>query len=114
MIILVCGGRDFTDYQMVCDTLSNIPDITRVVHGDARGADTLAGMWARANKITEAPYPANWTLHGKSAGPKRNQQMLDSEPVDMVVSFPGGRGTADMVRRATQKGIPVIVAETVV
>ena len=48
--------------------------------------------------------PADWTKHGKAAGPIRNQKMLDECP-DLVVAFPGGKGTADMVRRAMKAGI---------
>lgn len=52
-------------------------------------------------------YPANWLKYGRMAGAMRNQQMLDEEEVDLVVAFPGGKGTADMVRRARAAGIEV-------
>ena len=115
-IVLVCGGRDYTDADRafeVLDALHAKHTFTWVVHGNARGADTLGAMWADSRNIPSTPYPANWTKHGKAAGPIRNQLMLDSEAIDMVVSFPGGRGTADMVRRAKAKGIPVIDSETI-
>jgi hypothetical protein len=77
-----------------------------VVHGDYRGADTLAKEWARSRGIPEVGYPADWRM-GPSAGPARNQRMLDAERPDGVVALPGGGGTADMVRRARAAGLPV-------
>ena len=107
MKILVCGGRDYTDRDAVFSFLDQLSGVTRVIHGGARGADTLAGEWADARDITCDMYPANWDKYGKAAGAIRNQQMLDEARPDAVVAFPGGRGTADMVARATLAGVPV-------
>ena len=111
MRVLVCGGRDYTDYRQLCDTLRAIHTdrpITAVIHGAARGADTCGWGWATSIGIKTEAYPANWDLHGRKAGPIRNQQMLDEGKPDLVVAFPGGRGTADMVRRAKAAGIDVV------
>jgi len=51
---------------------------------------------------------ANWAELGRKAGPIRNQQMLDEGKPNLVVAFPGGRGTADIVRRARAAGIEVV------
>ena len=75
--------------------------------GAEKGADTLAGCWARENNIKEKQCPALWNTHGKAAGSIRNQQMLDSNTVELVVAFPGGKGTSDMVSRAKKSGIEV-------
>jgi hypothetical protein len=83
--------------------------VTTVVHGGAKGADALAGRWADAREVNTEVFYADWA-RGKRAGPERNQRMLDSKP-DLVVAFPGGRGTADMVRRAKAAGIEVIEVE---
>lgn len=110
MIILVCGGRAFSDQAGVFSALDRLKkhhSIDKVVHGAARGADELGGAWARARGVEEAAYPARWDSEGPSAGPKRNQRMLDNEAIDVIVAFPGGRGTEDMVRRGTQAGIKV-------
>jgi hypothetical protein len=50
---------------------------------------------------------ADWNTHGRAAGPIRNQRMLDEVKPELVVAFPGGRGTADMVRRAREAGVNV-------
>ena len=50
-------------------------------------------------------HPADWRRYGKAAGPKRNQEMLESG-LDYAIGFPGGRGTADMLRRVQGAGVP--------
>ena len=84
-------------------------DIEHVISGHASGADQMAEMWADENRIPLSIDPADWSRHGKSAGPIRNQQMLDEGKPDLVVAFPGGAGTADMVRRAERASIAVYV-----
>lgn len=111
---LVCGGRDYADRAMVHAVLRRLnydsPGTVGILHGAARGADTLAGEWARANRIPCRPMPADWPRFGRMAGPVRNQQMLDEHPghVLLVVAFPGGRGTLDMMTKARAAGIPVL------
>ncbi len=86
------------------------PDIV-VVHGAARGADQMAGQWADKTSTPCDAYPADWDKHGKSAGPVRNQQMLDSG-IDLVVAFRCegvSSGTDHMVAIATKAGVPTYV-----
>lgn len=110
--VLVCGGRDYADRATVWRVLDRVADrveVAAIRHGCARGADTLAGEWARERRVPEQRYPADWRMHGKGAGTRRNQTMLDAGGVACVVAFPGGAGTADMVRRARAAGLPVWV-----
>ncbi len=90
------------------DALRSSRGVTLLISGCARGADTLTIEWAEAGGIEVARFPADWSTHGRAAGPIRNQQMLDEGKPELVVAFPGGRGTADMVRRARAAGIEVI------
>jgi predicted Rossmann-fold nucleotide-binding protein len=53
-------------------------------------------------------FPANWPKHGKGAGFIRNQQMLNEGKPDLMIAFPGGKGTADMIEKAIKAGIKVI------
>lgn len=112
MTVLVCGGRDYDDSKMVGHVLdslnTNTTPITRLVHGDARGADTLCALWAASRRVSMKGYPAQWNVYGKRAGMIRNGEMLENETIDLVVAFPGGRGTADMVRRAKRAGLRVL------
>lgn len=110
MRVLVCGGRDFTDTALLYDTLdqlASVESIDCIIEGDGKGADRIAGYWAKKHKVDLKLYPADWNTHGKAAGPLRNQRMLDEGRPDLVVAFPGGRGTGDMVRRAREANINV-------
>jgi YspA, cpYpsA-related SLOG family len=116
MRVLVCGGRDYADRESVYNTLCDLDSapcgpITCVIHGDARGADRLGMQWARdMGDIEDMAFPADWKLHGRAAGPIRNGEMLARGKPDLVVAFPGGRGTADMVAQAKRVGIRVMHA----
>lgn len=116
MRIIVTGGRDFNNLTMlldVLDHLNGIERISRIAHGGATGADTLAGEWAEQHRVECAEYPAHWTVYGNAAGPIRNATMLANEKPDFVVAFPGGAGTADMVAKAKVAGVGVIDASLV-
>lgn len=112
MIVLVCGGRNYADRIHLWDVLEAFETlfgpIAQLIHGGARGADRLAGEWATLRHIPVRQFPAQWDKNGRAAGPLRNQQMLDEGKPDIVVAFPGGAGTADMVRRAHAADIKVI------
>lgn len=114
MKVLICGGRDFEDYDTMKTVLSALQvergQFTLVIHGAARGADTYAGEYARRHQIPVKAFPADWRAHGKSAGPIRNRQMLEEGKPDLVVAFPGGKGTENMVRTARSAGIEVFDA----
>ena len=111
MKILVCGGRHYNDREHLFSVLDRIHQktaISVIIHGAARGADSLAGQWAAARHIRCQTYPADWEHHGKRAGFIRNQQMLTDSQPDAVVAFPGTAGTAHMVRTAKQSGYKVL------
>lgn len=99
MRALVCGGRDFNDQAFV-DSVLDEQAPTEICHGAARGADTLAGKWATKRNVPCRVFPADWQRDGNAAGPLRNAEMLREFKPDTIIAFPGGRGTADMVRRA--------------
>jgi len=112
MNVLVCGSRSFGDRQLLNRLLSRlVPDGATIVHGAARGADTLAGMWANENSHPVDSCPANWKKHGKKAGYIRNVYMLNKKPC-MVIAFPKGeaRGTNHTIKEARKRGILTIVA----
>lgn len=112
MKVLVCGGRGFSDtvwLYATLDKLYTMNNFTHLIHGAARGADTLAGQWARQRGVQEVVCPANWDVHHRNAGVIRNAYMAKLlGPSDMVVVFPGGTGTHDMTKRAQEAGIPVM------
>lgn len=108
MRVLVCGGRDYEYPSRVADALSE-HGATIVIHGHCRtGADAHADEWARRCGLSVLRFPADWDRYGRAAGPVRNAQMLVEGKPDLVLAFPGGRGTADMVRRAREAGVRVV------
>jgi hypothetical protein len=110
-VVLVCGGRDFRDQSAVFDVLGALHKeklIGCIVQGGASGADFLAKLWARVVGVRFVDYPADWEKHGKAAGPRRNEFMLHDAKPNLVVAFPGGRGTAHMVNLAKKVGVNVI------
>lgn len=112
MMVLVTGGRGYADKDFlfkVMDDLNRRYHFDMVLHGAARGADSLSGQWARERGVQEVVCPANWDAHGRRAGFLRNSAMADLLP-DMVLMFPGGTGTNMMKEIATERGIEVIDA----
>lgn len=109
MRLLVCGGRNYADYARVCEVIKLLAP-TVIIHGAARGADSLAARWAHENSVTAEAYPAEWERDGRAAGPIRNKRMLTLGKPDCVLAFPGGRGTAHMVKIARAAGVKVELA----
>ena len=126
MRVLVCGGRDYNDHDAVfgfldnfcvdnglryeCDEYGNwLPKDIVIIHGACpTGADSLADQWAVVNWVQFVEFRADWKTYGNKAGPIRNQRMIDEGKPDIVIGFPGGRGTADMLRRARAANIKVV------
>lgn len=105
--VLVCGGRGYEDYAFLRDVLDHFaPNV--VIHGAARGADSLAHRWAQSRCVAVESYPADWQAHGRAAGPIRNAKMLAEGKPDLVIAFPGGNGTSHMVKIAEASGVRVI------
>lgn len=107
MRVLVCGGRSFSNYAMLSKTLDSL-GVSELCHGAARGADSLAGKWAAERNIPVKEYPAKWEQWGKSAGYRRNVEMIQDFSPEKVVAFPGGVGTQHMVNIAKERGVPVL------
>jgi len=126
--VLVCGGRDFglvkAEYHFITCTLDSVfhekgweftpdefgntlPNVL-IISGEAKGADSVATEYAMTRWTGYQGFPAQWDKYGRGAGHIRNQQMIDEGKPDLVIAFPGGRGTADMVTRAKGRGIEVI------
>jgi hypothetical protein len=122
--ILVCGGREYGTrvtedghkvpnvYEIeklnkALEALKQEFDDITIIHGDARGADTLAKVWALRNNISVISFPAEWGVYGRSAGYVRNTQMLEEGEPDIVLAFPGGSGTEMMCKIAKAAGVEI-------
>lgn len=120
MRLLVCGHREFDDWNLLDTKLSEFAldcyhnkDQLTIIEGGAKGADFLARVWSKKNNVSFVEYPADWKLHGKKAGPIRNRQMITEGKPDLVLAFlhPNSIGTRDMVRAAKDAGIETIVVD---
>lgn len=131
MRVLVCGGRNFSDRGAVAVALSpyrpkSVLDVAETIFilGGARGADTLAEIWADLWGVRKRVFLADWnnlshpdariktradgSKYDANAGLRRNQRMLDEGKPELVIAFKGATGTADMIARAKRAGIEVI------
>jgi hypothetical protein len=111
MRILVCGGRSYNNAERVNSALDAINDadgIDVIIHGGCSGADELARRWAASRKVECIAYPADWNQYGRAAGPIRNRSMITDGKPDIVVAFPGGRGTRDMCMDAAKFKIKML------
>ncbi len=113
---LVTGGRDYKDRALVFATLDALTiddgDMlprkgTVVMHGGATGADRWADEWCVVNWVDPLEFKADWRAYGRMAGPMRNERMLREGLPDVVIAFPGGAGTNDMIHRARRAGIEI-------
>lgn len=105
---IIAGGRDFKCYEYLSEKcLEIIGEGSEIVSGGANGADYLGERFAKENGIVIKKFPANWNLHGKSAGPIRNKQM--AEYADALICFWDGksRGTKNMIDEATTRGLEI-------
>ena len=112
--IIIAGGRDFDDYDRLCAFMDQYcldsgfgPDNTDFISGAARGADSMGKQWALSRGYKVQLHPADWNLHGKSAGYIRNKQMAD-EATALVAFWDGSsKGTGNMIWVATKVGLKV-------
>lgn len=108
--VLVTGGRDYSDYNALFESLNALQP-THIIHGAARGADTLANTWAKENNVEVSQYPAQWDKYGKAAGFIRNKEMLENGNPDYVLACPGGNGTEHMKTTAHSQGYRVLLIQ---
>lgn len=109
--VLVCGDADAVDEQRVFAILDRLladEGDFRIVHGGKRGADLLATKWAIAHRVRSIVERASWFRYGKAAGPLRNEHMLNGYDPFLVLAFPGGQDSMDLVARARRAGVRVV------
>ena len=125
IVVLVSGGRDYgldrnstVDRKRLSKVLGTLLHICttndkllRIVHGGAKGADTLAGAWADLHNVPVTVYKADWVTYKNSAGPIRNAEMLKESKPHFAVVFPGGAGTAHMTSLLNKASVPLYKVE---
>lgn len=124
MKILVCGGRNFGEFnttkgeprdrdeaiaeRKAFKVAMDFYNPTYIIQGAAKGADRMAILWAEKFGVEHSgqEFTADWS-DGRGGGYKRNKRMMDEGKPELVVSFPGGTGTAMMMRISRTAGVPV-------
>ena len=112
MRMLVCGGRHFDNaswLRVTLDEMHKNEPVSCLIEGGALGADRLAREWAIRAGAEVMTFDADWMAHGKKAGPMRNRRMLQEGMPDLVVAFPGGAGTANLLNQARWRGIQTAI-----
>lgn len=115
MNVIVAGARDLVHdqhcvvvAQAVERWIAENGSVGRVLCGDCRGADAFGRHWANTVGVPVDRYAPDWDRYGKAAGPYRNAAMVRDADGLVVVRFPDSRGSADVLRRAQAKGIPIV------
>ena len=110
MKLIIAGSRTFADYQRLCQVLA--PDrhrITQVITGGARGADQLGYRWAWKHAVRHQLFRANWEQFGKTAGVRRNHQMVQAGDILLALGDRQSPGTAHLIQCMRALGKPVVV-----
>ena len=132
LVIAAGGGRDLAwpQQRIAAELLARSSGrlVHLLLHGGARGADAAIGRAAQQLGWSALVMQAQWERHGRAAGPIRNRELLDQAVARavarsspgcltsvLVVAFPGGAGTASLVREArrmaSRSPVPICVAE---
>lgn len=115
MQVIVAGSRDCHDPELLQKAIRDTGwEITSIVHGGARGADTLADQYADNNNIPKLVFQADWNKNGKAAGPIRNSEMIDyvkqTSGSGVILLWDGkSRGTWDVLKKSYAAGLKVWV-----
>lgn len=120
--VAVIGSREFTDYERAKRALdpligwieSKHPGVPLViVSGGAKGADTLAKMYADDHGIPIDVVYARWTIYGKrgadGAGLLRNTMMAAIVHYCIAFHKNNSSGTADMIDKCRANKVLVRV-----
>jgi hypothetical protein len=110
--VIVAGGRDFFDYDLMkrkLDVILSKKDNVVIVSGTATGADSLGERYAREHNLLISYFPALWNIYGSKAGFYRNEEMANY--AEACICFWDGKssGTKDMIRLAEEYNLKLRV-----
>lgn len=108
--IAFTGGLDCNDHQAIWAALDRVhakhPSMVLLHGGSPKGAERIAACWADSRKVTQVAFKPDWARHHKAAPFKRNDQLLDTLPIGVVV-FPGSGISDNLADKAKKLGIPL-------
>lgn len=108
--VIVSGGRDYNEAERIwnlLDRLHKARGIDLICTGACKygGADLHAENWAKSREVDYVGLPAKFGRGGPKEGPKRNRRMIETCDPDLALCFPGGKGTASLMREAKKAGV---------
>jgi len=115
--LIISGSRNFTNFTYFVEQIENIIvknnlNVIEIIHGCARGTDTLAERYGIEKSIPIVHYPADWLKYGKSAGPMRNKIMCYYG--DFLIAFySGGRGTRNAIENIKLLNKPYYIVNVI-
>lgn len=108
--IAFAGGADCDDPAPIYAALDRVhakhPDMVLLHGGTPRGAERIAACWADSRKVPQIVFKPDWRAHAKAAPFKRNDQLLETLPIGLIV-FPGSGVTDNLADKARKLGIPL-------
>lgn len=110
MKTIIAGSRGITNPNLIPEAiLASGFDVSSIISGGARGVDQLAIDYAKYNKISYLVFLADWILHGKSAGYRRN--VIMGEYADQLIAIWDGesKGTKHMIDWMKKQNKPVFI-----
>lgn len=118
MRVVILGGRDYDLSKPHWDFLDKIYEkypISEIIEGGASGADAGGKLWGLRKGVDITEFLCNWVKYSESAGPRRNQRMVDYllwNPTKQRIAgieFPGNNGTVDCHRRLTKANVHIFL-----
>lgn len=110
---IIAGTRDIYDFALLCEAVrASGFTVGEVVSGGASGVDRLGERYARLHGLPLRRFLADWSRFGRSAGPRRNQQMVDyaGRAGQLIAVWDGrSRGTRHTIQMAERAGLAVFV-----
>ncbi len=109
--IAFTGGMDCNDHRRIWDALDKVhakhADMVLLHGGSPKGAELIAAKWADTRKVQQIAFKPDWTRHAKAAPFKRNDQLLETMPIGVIV-FPGSGISDNLADKARKLGIPLL------
>lgn len=114
MYIIICGDRHWDHEYPIEEFIRTLNRSVVIVHGNANGADKMAGRIAKKYGHEVIAVPAEWDRYGRGAGPVRNRKMADEHEPELVVGYHDNisesKGTRDMILKvANKENIPWVL-----
>lgn len=123
MKVIICGPRDFDDYESLKIAIEKSGfKISQVVSGVADGADKLGERWAEENGVKIKQFSPDWNnltqegavvkenkwkkLYNVNAGFFRNSEMVEYCDACIAINT-GSKGTGDTIKKIKKAGKPI-------